>query len=197
MREIMLKDKVEKLLLDVKEEVNPIIKADEISHFIIEALRQNEISLYESYVMNFEVIKYLYLGYTQPAWCRNVRISTCLTFLNQVLLASVFDDMPAGDRLKQMALIIYKANKENRKHYIMDKYMLFLDAANDLHLLNELNEVREKYEFIDDNAGPFHTEVYPYDFFSPERILQEKEKGECYLRSKTLSDDVIKFISEV
>ncbi|WP_459641300.1 hypothetical protein, partial [Flavobacterium sp. CGRL2] len=43
-------------------------------------------------------------------------------------------------------------------------------------------KVRNNYNHLNDDLGPYHIEVFPYHFYSPEKILLEKEKSyDCNL----------------
>jgi hypothetical protein len=171
---IALKDEVENLISHIKHEANPLIVANKISYFLSDALREGKVSLHEAYMLNWEEIKYRKMGYTQSAWNGRVRIATCLTILNQKLLAHIFDEQAGAEKLKSWGVEAYNLNNEKRSHYIMDRYSLFLDANDSPELLGKLLDTRNSYDGLSADEGPYHTEVFPYHFYSPEEILLEK-----------------------
>lgn len=110
-----------------------------------------------------------------PAWNGRVQISTCLEILNQKLLALIFNDVNCAKQLVDRGKEALDLCGERRTHYIMDRYMEFLNVnTNDTGLLKELLTVRENYAALSDEEGPYHVEVFPYHYFEPERILLEK-----------------------
>lgn len=48
---------------------------------------------------------------------------------------------------------------------------MFLDANDSTELLEELLHTRSRYEKLSFDEGPYHTEVFPYTYYSPEEIL--------------------------
>lgn len=166
-----MRDAVNNLISHIKQLDNPLIIAAEISYFISDAMREGKISLYEAYLLNWEEIKYRRMGYTQSAWNGKVRIATCLAILNQKLLAHIFHEQTGAELLKVWGLEAYKLNKENRAHYIMDRYQLFLESNDSPELLKKLLDTRNSYDELSDDEGPYHNEVFPYDDCSPEEIL--------------------------
>ena len=67
-----------KLIQDVNNVAHPTIKALHISRFIVSGLKSGELSLYEAFLLNSEVIKFERLSYIQPAWTKQVIISNCI-----------------------------------------------------------------------------------------------------------------------
>lgn len=181
-----MKVEFEMLLNSIKSKNNPILIADDISHFIITHFKSGKMNLYEAYMVNMEVIRFKRLGYTQTAWNERVRITTCLTLLNQKLLAHVFNENLIAEKVKKWALEAYGLNKEKRPHYIMDRYHAFLEANNNTQLLEELLEIRHKYDKLSDADGPYHNETFPYHFYSSEEILLNTDEKEKYSNNKRI-----------
>ncbi len=194
---IDMRDEIKALIISIKNKNNPSIIADDISHFVINLLKGGKISLYEAYLVNMEAIRFKRLGYIQPAWNKKVRISTCLTLLNQKLLAHVFDENISTIKVKELVLEAYKMNKEKRPHYIMDRYTEFLEANTNAQLLQEMLQVRRNYDKLSDDDGPYHNETFPYHFYSPEEILLNEEEKRKYLSSKNINEDIEKLILQL
>ena len=169
------------LIQDIKKTDNPARKAAKLSFYISDGLRNQELNLYEAYLLQQEVLNYTREGYILPAWNTKVRIATCLALLNQRLMALAFHDRKYAQLLKKWGMEAYTLCAERRAHYIMDRYSDFLEinctGADDcVHegLLRELLNVRGNYDRLSDNDGPYHVEVFPYHYFEAERILMEK-----------------------
>jgi hypothetical protein len=187
----LTQDDVDGLINNIKSTADPLLIANKISYFISDAFRENQITLYEAYVLNLEIIKLNRISYTQPAWNRNVRISTCLTILNQYLLAKIFDNSEGAKMLEKIALDAFEVNKEKRPHYIMDQYKSYFETNNIEKLLQELLDIRNNYGNLSDDVGPYHIEIFPYHFYSPEKILLEKSNSLNQIISKEVENILI------
>lgn len=188
---------INELLEELKKEDNPLNIAIEISSFVAELFRNGQMTLYEAYSVYWEAIKYERKGYLQLTHRNYVRISTCITILNQKLLADIFDDRAASNMLKQWAVEAYKLNNEKRPHYIIDRFMEFLSANERPELLEELLQVRKNYEKLSFNDGPYHCEEFPYDCYSFEEILLDNELLKSFRNNKTLSEEIENLIVEI
>ena len=163
------------LIQDIKETDNPALKAAKLSFYISDGLKNQNLDIYEAYLLQQEVLSYTREGYILPAWNRKVSISTCLALLNQRLLALAFRDGNYVQLLRKWGMEACELCAEKRTHYIMDRYNDFLDIdCTGEELLRTLSSVRENYGRLSDNGGPYHVEVFPYHYFEPERILLEK-----------------------
>lgn len=192
---IDMKEDIKILISKIKNRTNPSSIAADISNFIAECLRKDKISLYEAYMLNMEALKFRRLGYMQPAWGRKAGINQCLSILNQKLLAHVFGEETSAERLKEWGIEAYTLWKPKRPHYIMDEYISFLDAGNSEKLLEKLQTSRDYYKDLNFDDGPYHFEVFPYLYFSPEKeLLDNKNKIEC---DKSLSEDIEDLIVEL
>ena len=160
-----------------------------------DCLKLNKLSIYEAYLLQWEIINYSRNGYILPAWNGRVQISTCLAILNQKLLALVFNDKNCEKKLEDWGKEALNLCCERRTHYIMDRYIDFLHIRdNDTSLLRTLLNVRENYATMSDNDGPYHVEVFPYHYFQPERILLEKMDID---KEKNISTDIETILIEL
>lgn len=185
-----MQNDIEFIMKTIKDIKNPVHISDEVSHFVIDSLRDRRINLYEAYMINNEVTRLKRLGYTQPAWNEDVRITTCIYLINQKLLAHIFNDSLMEKQLKVWAVEAFNLNKEKRPHYIMDRFDDFLEACQNPELLLELSDIRSGYEQLDYDEGPYHNEAFPFDFFSPEDILLDKEIKDQCSNNKIISNGI-------
>ena len=183
---------VREMICSLNKTGNPIVKAKKISFYLSDLLKQNEINLYEAYLLNKEIIKHTREGYILPVWNGRVQISTCIGILNQRLLAIAFGDSDYSKQLLEWGEDAMRLCAEKRSHYIMDKYFDFLNIEDGSHdLLQKLLSVREKYAILDNNDGPFHTEVFPYHYYEPEKILLD---GIGLESERKISEDIEKLL---
>lgn len=192
-----MQNNIEFIMKIIKDIKNPVYISDEVSHFVIDSLREKRINLYEAYMIYNEITRFRRLGYTQPAWNEDVRITTCLYLINQKLLAHIFNDILMEKQLEVWAVEAFNLNKEKRSHYIMDRFNDFLEANQNPELLIELSGVRSGYEQLDYNEGPYHNEAFPFEFFAPEDILLNKEAKDQCTNNKILSNDIEDLIVEL
>lgn len=188
---------IELLIKKIKERRNPSIIADDITSYIIASLREKQINLYEAYMINMETIRFDRLAYTQPAWERKVVIRTFLSILNQKFLANVFDEKICANKLREWGMEAYGLYVLKRKHYIMDRYFEFLDADNSPEILLELQNIRNNNENLNFDNGPYHIEVFPYLYYSPEGILLNEAEKRKHCSNKTINEDVVNLIIEL
>ena len=175
MGEMKMEINISKMIQEIKNTDNPTLKADKLSFYLSDLLKSNNINIYEAYLLEGEIISYMRDWYMLPAWNGWVQISTCLELLNQRLLALAFGDMGYANQLKVWGIEALKLCGEKRPHYIMDKYVEFINiSSNSDILLQELLDVRKDYTLLSYEEGPYHVEVFPYDDFEPEKILLEK-----------------------
>ena len=177
------RDRISELISNLTKISNPTLIAYRLSDFIVAGLSEKTVNLYEAYLLNNEVIRFFRLGYTQVAWPHGVQISTCLKIISQCFLAYYFNDESNIRKLECWGREAYKLNRENRPHYIMGRFFEFLDAANSPELLTELQNIRAASPNLSFNKGPYHNEVFPYDFFSPELLLLEKDRSYACLEA--------------
>ena len=171
-----MKEDTNKMIQAVKGTDNPKLKAADLSFYLSNKLKEKEISIYEAYLLNGEVINYEREGYILPAWNGRVSISTCLELMNQRLLALAFKDDKYANVLKEFGLEALRLCKEKRSHCIMDRYVEYINInADSVDLLQRLYDFRQDYEELDYDEGPYHVEVFPYHYYEPEKLLLDKE----------------------
>ena len=180
------------LIQTIKETPNPALKAQRLTFYITDGFRKQNLNLYEAYLLYWEVINYTRDSYTLPAWNRSVQISTCLALLNQKLLALAFRDKDCVLQLEKWGMEALRLCAEKRPHYIMDRYHEFIMLDYDREdLLKEMFEIREMYDTLSDEQGPYHVEVFPYHYFAPEKILLDYVD---LSKEKCISEDVEAFL---
>lgn len=154
-----------------------------IGILISDLLRIDAITLYEGYVLNTEYLKYRRKFYLEPMQNRSVRISDLLRILNQIHLALAFEEINCVELFNCWLIEAKELNEENRQHEIASN----LDYFNGVNRegLQRLLEIRELYDKLSDNDGPFPIEQFPYHFYRPEALLLQTD---TLTLEKTLSE---------
>lgn len=166
---------------------NPAVRAAELSFYISDGLKSGKLNIYEAYLLQWEKLKFERDSYTLPAWNVKVRISACVELLNQRLIALALGDNKGAERAAEWGGEALRLCAEKRPHYIMDGYTDFITAQrSNTALLKELLKIRRSRFDLDFDKGPFHTELFPYDYFEPEKfLLENKQNNENNINSDT------------
>lgn len=177
--------RTEALVEELKSQISPGGYEICLGKYIADGLRENQLSLYEAFLLQAEALGFLRMAYTQAAWNRKVGISILLKILNMKLLSVLFQDEPGAEAWTECGVDAYKRNQEVRPHYILDEYLHYLNAEKDPAFLKKLSEIRQRKNKPFDN-GPYHDEVFPYSACNFEDLLlnnkrfseEEKKIGE-------------------
>lgn len=188
-----MEENLTNIIQQIKETGNPALKAQKITSIITDGFRNQTLTLYEAYLLHWEVLHYMRDSYVLAAWNKTVQISTCLALLNHKLLALAFHDRDCAQQAWQWGMEAFGLCAEKRTHYIMDRYREFITIDYDHEdLLKELFEIREKYDTMSDNQGPYHVEVFPYHYFAPEKMILDKTG---YTKEKIIRKDVERILT--
>ena len=159
------------LTIDLDRESNPLIVADAIRFFISDGLRDESISLYSAFLLNQDELRLRRMGYRQPAWRSRLSLSGVLALYMQYLFGLAVGEADVTRTVASWLEEDIPLLGEKRKHYICG-YLAGLPAIEpSREQLIELSKIRSRYEVLSDDDGPYHTEVFPYDYFSPEDVL--------------------------
>ena len=189
-----LEAKITALLKALKDAVNPGSRALKLTFFASDALRSGQISLYEAYLLHAEALSYDRQAYLAPGWPNRVQISSLVKLMNMKLLALAFGEAEAAALWEKQALELYPLNRENRPHYLVDRYPAFLRAERDPALLKELLEMRKRRKKPFD-GGPYHDECFPDDrCVCEEMLLQGRVFGK---EDKQISPQIEELLVEL
>lgn len=159
------------LTVDLDSESNPLIVADAITIFISDGLRNGTISLYSAFLLNHDVLRLRRLGYRQPAWQCRLSISGVLALYMQYLFGLAIGEAKVATVVSGWLGADVSLIAEKRDHYIREYLGRLPDIEPSREQLTELSRIRSEYPTLSDDDGPYHTEVFPYDYFSPEDVL--------------------------
>lgn len=159
------------LTIEIENEENPLIIADEVGIFVSDSLRDEQISLYSAFLLNQDVLRLKRLAYRQPAWQYQLSLSGVLALFMQYLFALAAHEAGAAATVLKWLREDFPGLSEKRDHYIRNHVMRLSATAPSEEQLKELSEIRSRYASLADDEGPFHTEVFPYGYYSPEDAL--------------------------
>lgn len=153
------------------DEVNPLIVADEINLRVSEWLRDQSISLYSAFLLNQDELRLRRDGYRQPGWRHELSLSGVLRLYMQYLFSVAVDEPGVASTLAGWLRKDAPLLAEHREHYLLKHLARLADSPPATEVLSEFSSIRARYETLPDDDGPFHNEVFPYDYCSPEDIL--------------------------
>lgn len=176
---------LKELIVKLEEKENPSVKAALLSRYVSISLKENDIVLFEAYTIYKEVMKLIRQSYIGLGWNEAVRITTCLQMLNMKMMAYLFGELKSVASFDTLSKEAYKLNAEKRQHYILDYYYHYLDFVNNKDVLKKMSEVRKSGSKPFDK-GPYHTEVFPFEYCSPEELIMSSD----LLNNKIMREDI-------
>ena len=159
------------LTIDLDHEENPLIVADAVRQYISDQLRQDGISLYSAFLLNQDELSLRRIGYRQPAWCHQLSLSGVLALYMQYLFALAVGEASTAGTIAAWLKEDSPLLGIQRNHYIENHIADLSQTEPTAERLIELSRIRSQYAELSDADGPFHTEVFPYDYYSPEDAL--------------------------
>ena len=159
------------LTVDMDCESNPLIVADAVGLFISDGLRNENVSLSSAFLLNQDALRLRRLGYRQPAWQSQLSLSGVLALYMQYLFGMTVGEISI---VKTVAVWLEEDVPllgDTRNHYIKEFLARMPLIEPSTKQLIDLSRIRSKYDVLSDDDGPFHTEVFPYDYYSPEDVL--------------------------
>ena len=92
------------MIQSIRESNNPILKATNLSKYISNGLRNQKLSLYEAYLLQWEVINDTREWYILPAWNGKVQILLRrVVFINKLVMRSC-RGLKNGDRAPEFII---------------------------------------------------------------------------------------------
>lgn len=156
---------------------NPLIQADDLRFYISRRLKTGSLDLYSAFMLSHEATRIGRYGYLQSAWGRQLSISGLLRIYMNGLTASAFGLSGIVEKSRDWFANDIDLLAETRTHFFttaMRKTNLF----DDTEFLATLCKMRENYNSLPDEDGPYHNEVFPWHYAAPE----------CYLLNPTTSN---------
>ena len=189
-----LKEKNSALLAALEQAQNPGSRSIKMGSYLRDARRDQQITLYEYYLVEAERLSFDHQACVQPGWPNRVGISHLISLLNMKMMALLFRENEAAGMWDAWGLEAYRLNREKRPHYILDDYPAFLKAEEHPEVLEQLL-ARRKSRRKPFNNGPYHDERFPYDLCPYEEMLLEG----CFFQAedKKISDDIEELLTDL
>ena len=157
--------------MDLDCEKNPVIVADSIRQFISEGLHHEQLSLYSAFLLNQDELGLRRMGYRQVAWGYQLHLSGVLALFMQYLFGLSIGETRAVKGVAAWLEEDLPLLGNWRNHYIRKHLDLLQLTEPSSECLAELSQIRSLYQQLSYDDGPYHTEVFPYDYYSPEDVL--------------------------
>ena len=166
------------LTIDLGKETNPLIVADDVGIFVSNALREKSISLFSAFLLNQDVLRLRRIGYRQPAWSHQFSISSLLALYMQYLCGLAIGEDGISRSVASWLREDFPLLGDKREHFVKQHLADLSNFEPTVERLEELAAIRSGYDALRDDAGPYHTEVFPYDYYSPEDVLLGRSTDE-------------------
>lgn len=165
-----LQEKNAELLTALAETPRPGSRSIEMIGYLRDVRRDQQITLYEYYLVETERLSFEHQACVQPAWPNRVGITHLISLLNMKMMALLFQEKETAEMWDSWGMEAYKLNQEKRPHYILDDYPTFLKAETHPEALTKLLAQRRSRRKPFDN-GPYHDERFPWDLCAFEEML--------------------------
>ncbi|MEY2466619.1 MAG: hypothetical protein QOD03_1140 [Verrucomicrobiota bacterium] len=154
-------------------EDKPALQAAALTHYMGDRLRAGSIDIHSAFQLNHEAVRIRRLCYRQPAWGHSLYISGLYSMFMHALTARALrcdEQMKIAEDwfLEDLPLL-----REKRKHPLVDRLEQGRALFYDHDFLQLLADTRRMYHerTLDEELGPYHVTVFPYDYAVPEQEL--------------------------
>lgn len=150
---------------------HPAILADDLSRYISDRLRRNDLDIYSAFLLAMESAKISRIAYRQPAWPQSLSVSGLLSLFMLALTARALRMDGPYSQIKGWFLEDIELLSEKRQHFLTDRLPKGSSLFEDKALLTDISEMRQAYDNLSDDHGPYPSEVFPWDHAAPEREI--------------------------
>lgn len=150
---------------------HPAICADNIRFYVSDRLKAGTINLYSAYLLMHEALRLGRRCYTQPAWKHTLGITGLLQIYYDYLTGTALGCQGEASEAAEWFISDLALLHERRPHFLVNRLSQGTALLEDKSFFALLSNLRRDRECLSDDDGPFPTEVFPYDYASPEREL--------------------------
>ncbi len=175
---------------------HPLIQADDLRFYISRRLKTGKLDLYSAFMLSHEATRIGRFGYLQSAWGHELSISGLLKIYMNGLTASAFGLVGIVEKSQDWFSNDMDLLSETRTHFFtsaMRKTNLF----DDTEFLATLCEMRENYDSLPDDDGPYHNEVFPWHYAAPECHLLDPKSNSDFNIPISLDPEIESLIVEL
>lgn len=174
-----------------------LIQADELSIYISGRLRDGGVNLYSAFLLEHEAVRIHRNGYLQSAWNHRLSISGLLRIYMNCLTARAFH----ADKMAAVAEDWFSDDisrlQKRRPHFFTDRLSEGRALITNGAFLQLLSEMRDRYDSLNDDEGPFHVEVFPWDYAAPERELLKPGSQPQFRQTSPIDPEIEDLIVEL
>ena len=175
---------------------HPLIQADDLRFYISRRLKAGNLDLYSAFMLSHEATRIGRIGYLQSAWGHELRISGLLKIYMNGLTASAFGVKGIAEKSQDWFANDMDLLAESRTHFFKSA-MRNTNVFDDSEFLATLSKMRENYNNLHDDDGPYHNEVFPWHYAAPERHLLDPTSDSDFNNSKSLDPEIESLIVEL
>lgn len=176
---------------------HPLIQADDLHFYISDRLRDGSVDLYSAFLLAHEALRIGRNGYLEPAWNHNLSISGLLRVFMHSLTARAFGAAALATIAEDWFINDISHLHERRPHFFTDRLSEGPALITKREFLQSLFEMREHYDSLNDDDGPFHVEVFPWHHATPEGELLLPGSQPEFRRSGSVDAEVEDLIAEL
>lgn len=164
----------------------PKAQQTELDVYIYGRMRDGNLDLYSAFLLAHEALRIGRQAYLQSAWGWKVTIRRLLDVYMHGLTARAFGVQGIVSIADGWFIDDSSGLEEHRPHFFTSRLADGLSLFTNLEFLQSLSEMRDKYDSLDDDDGPYHIEVFPAHYAAPEReLLQPGSQPQFRIPEKT------------
>lgn len=168
---------------------HPGVCSANIRFHVTDRLRDGEINLYSASLLAHEALRLERQCFVQPAWKRQVRISSLLAFFLDHLTAKAFGSDAEAAESAAWFVECVPLLQEKRPHFLTSRMTGTGEALlADRGFYEQLADLRSRFDTLSDDDGPYPQEVFPYYFAAPESELLVPGSQPAFQGGRELDD---------
>jgi hypothetical protein len=176
---------------------NPRVQAGALSDYVSDRIHAGDINLYSAFQLQHEAVRIHRLSYRQPSWgwtvgIRDLQMIFMLALTARALRCDQQAKIAEDWFMEDIAFL-----DEKRKHHFTERLADGKKLFTDRRFLEQLATIRRDYDNISDVDGPFHVEVFPYDFAEPEQEILNPGSRQEFKHSGVMDSEVEEILVEV
>ena len=175
----------------------PRVQAGTVSQYVSDRIQAGDIDLYSAFQLEHEATRIHRLSYRQPAWGWTVGIRD----LQKIFMLGLTARGLGCDRQAEIAETWFMDDSalldEKREHHFIDRLADGRSLFTDRRLLEQLAVIRRDYDRLSDGDGPYHVEVFPYDFAEPENDILNAGSRREFKHSGVMDSEVEEVLVEL
>ena len=176
----------------IKDKISPTSIELDINEYLVEALEQGDLTLYEFYLINQERLRFTFRSIIEPAWMKTVSIFDVMDLIIQRILADIFEEDSKTLIIQCEEVYSYLDKNYYSKHYFLDLYSELIKPDIKVDALQSLLKIRERSRSLPEECHPTHAACLPGDYFIAEDLLLKQT-----IIEKVAREEILDFIVDI